>query len=157
MFNRSELGHFACGIRAINCSCYTWLKVTLPLCQSTAAQSVPSDDNYKTVIQIPKMRRNCPVFFTQQLSLFYFLFYFLRAPQQMLRTHRKPWGLLCNPMVKMFFFLFFRLMEHQWNEIDRGKPKYSGENLSQCHFVHNKSRMYWPGIEPGPPRWEAGD
>jgi hypothetical protein len=32
-------------------------------------------------------------------------------------------------------FPFFRVMEHQWNEIDRGNPKYSGKNLSQCHFV----------------------
>jgi hypothetical protein len=32
------------------------------------------------------------------------------------------------------------VMEHWWNEIDRGKPKYSGGgNLSQCHFVHHKS------------------
>jgi hypothetical protein len=46
-------------------------------------------------------------------------------------------------------------MEHRWNEIDRGKPKYSGKNLSQYHFVHQKSHMDWPGIEPGPPRWEA--
>jgi hypothetical protein len=47
-------------------------------------------------------------------------------------------------------------MEHRWNEIDRGKPKYSGKNLSQCHFVHHKYHMDWPGIEPEPPRWEAG-
>jgi hypothetical protein len=53
-------------------------------------------------------------------------------------------------------FLLFLVMEHRWNEIDRGKPKNSGKNLSQCHFVHNKSNMDWPGIEPGPPRWEAG-
>jgi hypothetical protein len=40
----------------------------------------------------------------------------------------QPWGLLCNPVMKMIsFFLFFRLMEHRWNEIDRGKPKYLGE------------------------------
>jgi hypothetical protein len=32
-------------------------------------------------------------------------------------------------------------MEHGWNEIDRGKPKYSGKNLSQCHFVYQKSHM----------------
>jgi hypothetical protein len=28
-----------------------------------------------------------------------------------------------------------------WNETDRGKPKNSGKNLSQCHFVHHKSHM----------------
>jgi hypothetical protein len=41
--------------------------------------------------------------------------------------------------------------------IDRGKPKNSERNLSQCHLVHQKSHMDWPGLEPGPPRWEAGD
>jgi hypothetical protein len=30
-------------------------------------------------------------------------------------------------------------MEHRWNEMDRREPKYSGRNLSQCHFVHHKS------------------
>jgi hypothetical protein len=41
-------------------------------------------------------------------------------------------------------------MEHRWNEIDRGKPKYSysEKNLSQYHFVHHKSHM----DETGPPR-----
>jgi hypothetical protein len=45
----------------------------------------------------------------------------------------QPSGLLCNPVMKMerkmiSFFLFFRVMEHRWNEIDRknrstwGKP-----------------------------------
>jgi hypothetical protein len=56
------------------------------------------------------------------------------------------------------FFSFFQVMKHRWNEADRGKPKYSGgKNLSQCHFVHHKSPMDWPGIETGPPRWEASD
>jgi hypothetical protein len=41
------------------------------------------------------------------------------------------------------YFLSFSylVMKHRWNEIDRGKPKNSGKNLSQCHFVHHKSHM----------------
>jgi hypothetical protein len=42
-------------------------------------------------------------------------------------------------MIKLFSF--FQVMEHWWNEIDRGKPKYSRGNLSQHHFVHRKSHM----------------
>jgi hypothetical protein len=39
------------------------------------------------------------------------------------------------------FSAFSILMEHWCNEIDRGKPKYSGKNLSQCQFVYHKSHM----------------
>jgi hypothetical protein len=55
-----------------------------------------------------------------------------RAPQQKLRTHcslktfatlwwrwRERWS--------VFFFSFFQVTEHRWNEFDRGKPKYSGK------------------------------
>jgi hypothetical protein len=44
----------------------------------------------------------------------------------------------------IFFFTFFQVLEHRWNEIDRVKPKYWRENLSQYHFVYHKSY-----IEPG--------
>jgi hypothetical protein len=34
----------------------------------------------------------------------------------------QPWGLLFNPLTKMInFFPFYLVMEHRWNEIDRGK------------------------------------
>jgi hypothetical protein len=45
----------------------------------------------------------------------------------------------------------------RWNDTDRGKPKNSEKSLSQCHFIHHKFHMDWPGREPRPPRWEAGD
>jgi hypothetical protein len=31
------------------------------------------------------------------------------------------------------------------------------ENLPQHYFVNHKSHMTRPGIEPGPPPWEAGE
>jgi hypothetical protein len=74
-----------------------------------------------------------------------------RAPQQMLRTHRSLKA-YCEPCDEDHqFFFIFQVMEHRYNEIDRVKPKYSRENLSQWHFVHHKSHMVSPGIEPGPP------
>jgi hypothetical protein len=41
----------------------------------------------------------------------------------------------------IIIFVLFLVMENRWNEIDRGKPKNSGKNLSQCYFVHHKSHM----------------
>jgi hypothetical protein len=47
-----------------------------------------------------------------------------------------------------YFFPFLQVMEHRWNETDRGKPKYWGKNLSQYHFVRHKST--WTGPVPNP-------
>jgi hypothetical protein len=40
-------------------------------------------------------------------------------------------------------------MEHRWNEIDRGKPKYSEKNLFQCHLSTTYPTWTDPGSNPG--------
>jgi hypothetical protein len=38
-----------------------------------------------------------------------------------------------------------------------GETEVLGENLPQCPLVHHKFHMTLPGLELGPPSWEAGD
>ena len=39
-------------------------------------------------------------------------------------------------------------MEHWWNETHKRTLRSAKENLSQCYFVHQKSHMNCPGIDP---------
>jgi hypothetical protein len=39
----------------------------------------------------------------------------------------------------------------EWNDTEKGKPKYWEINLFQCHCVYHSSHMDWVMIEPGPP------
>jgi hypothetical protein len=37
-----------------------------------------------------------------------------------------------------------------------GETEVLGDNVPQIPFVHHKSHMSWPGLEPGPRQWEVG-
>jgi hypothetical protein len=53
-------------------------------------------------------------------SVFFFM---VKGPAAGATNATQPWGLLCNPVMKMIrVSSFFRVMEHRWNEIDREKP-----------------------------------
>jgi hypothetical protein len=65
------------------------------------------------------------------------LFLAVKGPAADTTDALQPWGLLCNSVMKMK--IIFLVMEHRWNETDRGKPKNSGKN-----FVQHKSHMDWP-------------
>jgi hypothetical protein len=69
-----------------------------------------------------------------------------RAPQQTLRTHCSHEASCATLWWRWGWWLFCPFPSNgapvEW--YDRAKPKYSGKNLSQCHFAHHKSHMDWP-------------
>jgi hypothetical protein len=78
--------------------------------------------------------------------------FFCEGPRSRYYRPTAAWGLLCNPVMKMisFFFSFFLVMEHRWNEIDRGKPKYSGgKTCPSATLSTTKPTWTDPGSNPG--------
>jgi hypothetical protein len=41
--------------------------------------------------------------------------------------------------------------------LEREKLKFSEKNVGWSQFVHHKSCMDWPVIEPGPLQWEVSN
>jgi hypothetical protein len=66
----------------------------------------------------------------------------------MLRTHRSLKAYCATPVVKMssFFYQVLQLMEHQWNEIDRGKPTTRRKTCPSATLFTTNLTWTWPGI-----------
>jgi hypothetical protein len=71
----------------------------------------------------------------------------------------QPWTLIVQPCGEddEVFSAFPFYWSTGGMKLTGEKPRCSEKPLSQCHFVHHNSHMDRPGIDPRPPRWEAGD
>jgi hypothetical protein len=83
-------------------------------------------------------------------------FFVVKGPAADVTDSPQPWGILCNPVMKMISCFNFSLSWKTGGMKLTGKNRsIRGENLSQCHFVHHKSYIDWPGIEPPSLLWAA--
>jgi hypothetical protein len=64
----------------------------------------------------------------------------------------QPEGFLCNPNEddedEQFFTKLLQLMEHQWNESDRGKPTTQRKTCPSATLSTTNLTWTWPGTEP---------
>jgi hypothetical protein len=70
----------------------------------------------------------------------------------MLWTHRSFEAYCATPWWRwlVFFFSFFRVMEHRWNEVDKEKPKYSGKKTCPSAILSTTNPTWTdPGPKPG--------
>jgi hypothetical protein len=66
----------------------------------------------------------------------------------MLRTHRNLEAYWATLSWKLFF-LFFRVMEHRWNETDRENRSTRGETCPSATFSTTNPKLTDPGSNPG--------
>ena len=81
----------------------------------------------------------------------HFFFAWWRAPQQMLRAHRCLKASCATRVMKMssFFYQVLQIMEHQWNEIDRGKPTTRRKPCPSATLSTTNLTWTDPGSNPG--------
>jgi hypothetical protein len=57
------------------------------------------------------------------------------------------WGVACpcacsvSVLLSTEEIVLIMSVTDEWNGTDRGIPKYSEENLTQCHFLHHKCHI----------------
>jgi hypothetical protein len=106
--------------------------------EQTCPTSIASVSTYRGSCTFPSEKvYSCGIWYTCS-----YIFVCGEGPRSRCYVRTAALRLIVQPCNKNFFFSFFRVMEHRWKEIDRGKPKYSGKKT--CHSATlstNKSHM----------------
>jgi hypothetical protein len=88
-------------------------------------------------------------------AFFFFFFFFVRGPRSWCYGRTAALRLIVQPLWWGWavFYQVVQVMEHQRNEIDRGKPTTRRKTCPSATLSTTNLTWTWPGIEPGPPWW----
>jgi hypothetical protein len=108
---------FKIAIITVTCDCFTF-----PLCEPSSQTLALNSIYYHRIINLHHPLSLCSKK-TDFMSFARSCLCGEGAPQLMLRTYRSLKAYCTTPVMKMSsFWPVLQVMEHQWNEIDRGKP-----------------------------------